>query len=99
MNIKKESISPATAMHYAETVGKMPPRYKNGQRFYRFTCEGDAYIIDAFKNDVPADMHKGWGAEVNEDAQKIVKSGVISPDEVMPDIDGGNFGDWWEDCV
>ena len=66
------TISPATAMHYSETVGKMPPRYVQGKRFYTFTCEGDFYTVDALQNDMPSDMHNTWGKEVNTDAQQAV---------------------------
>lgn len=61
-------ISPATAMHYAETVGKMPPRYEKGKRFYPFSCEGDWYSVDVLKSDAPSDMHPTWAEEVNKDA-------------------------------
>lgn len=61
-------ISPATAMHYAETVGKMPPRYEKGKRFYPFSCEGEWYSVDVLKDGAPSDMHPGWAKEVNKDA-------------------------------
>lgn len=66
------TISPATAMHYAETVGKMSPRYKEGQRYYTFECEGDFYKVDALRDDAPEDMHKTWAKEVNDGAKRIV---------------------------
>lgn len=69
---EQKTISPATAMHYAETVGKMPPRYKEGERYYTFTCEGDFYKVDALRDDAPKDMHKTWAKEVNDGAKRIV---------------------------
>lgn len=64
------TISPATAMHYAETVGKMPPRYESGKRHYVFTCEGDFYDVDVLNDTKPEDMHPQWAKEVNEGAAK-----------------------------
>jgi len=69
---EQKTISPATAMHYAETVGKMPPRYQEGERFYTFTCEGDYYTVDTRKDDAPEDMNKTWAKEVNDGARRIV---------------------------
>lgn len=69
-----KTISPATAMHYAETVGKMPPRYTSDKQFYTFYCEGEQYTVDVLQQDAPADMHPVWAKEVNSDALNVYNS-------------------------